>query len=121
MTSVLASRPKQTTPTTRRSLYAAFTHAKYLLGQRMFDEGLDDGALRAQISLANRELRQAEGNGLPTEGLRVNRNRLLVLLAEAALEFDAPLPGADDEYQAAHQAEAALKEFDEQTATTAQS
>jgi hypothetical protein len=121
MTSVLASRPRQTTPTTRRSLYAAFTHAKYLLGQRLFNEGLDDGALGAQIAQGNRELRRAKGNGLPTEGLRVNRNRLLVLLAEAALEFDAPLPGAGDEYVAARQAEAALKEFDKQSATTAQS
>jgi hypothetical protein len=112
MTTVLASRLQQTTPTTRRSLYAAFTHAKFTLGLRMFEAGLDDGTLGAQIALASRELRRAEVNGLPTEGLRVNRARLLVLLAEAALEFDAPLPGADAEYDEARRAETALAEFD---------
>jgi hypothetical protein len=120
MTTVLALRPKHTTPTTRRSLYAAFTHAKYLLGQMMYEEGLDDGTLCSQIGAAEREMRRAEKEGRPTEGLRVNRNRLLVLLAEAALEFDAPLPGADEEYEAVRRAEASLKQFDERAAVTAE-
>jgi hypothetical protein len=119
MTTVTAARPKQTTTTTRRSLYAAFTHAKFVLGLKMFAAGIDDGRLCWQIGAAEQELRQAEVNGLPTEGLRVNRNRLLVSLAEAALEFDAPLPGADDEYKSARRAEAALQEFDERAVATA--
>jgi hypothetical protein len=42
------------------------------------------------------------------KGLTAERRKLLLRLAAAALEDDAPLPGADAEYETAKQAQAAL-------------
>lgn len=99
----------------RRSLRRAFTRAKYFLGRRMFRAGIDDGRLGTRIAEAVSELRRAESNGEPTRPARARLARLFVRLAEAALEYDAPLPGANAAYRAARRAEAALRRF-EQTA-----
>lgn len=102
--------------TAGRSLRRAFTRAKYFLGRRMFREGIDDGHLGARIAEAVAELRQVHEAGEPTRPLRARLARLYVRLAEAALEFDAPLPGANAAYRAARRAETALRRFEEAAA-----
>lgn len=91
----------------------ALTHAKLMLGRRMHDAGIDDGQLGARIAAVGGELRRAEVRDEPADHLRAERSRLFIQLADAALEFDAPLPGADAEYRRAWQAEAALRAFDD--------
>jgi hypothetical protein len=66
----------------------------------MVAAGIDDGQLGAKIAA----LDQRTG--------RVERDRLLLQLAAAALEDDGPLPGADAEYGRARQAQAALRRHD---------
>jgi hypothetical protein len=78
----------------------------------MFAAGIDDGEHGAQITVADDTIRRAEAVKAPTRALRANRQQLLVRLAEAALEEEAPLPGADDEYDQALRAEAALRDYD---------
>ena len=92
----------------RRSLRRAFTDAQLALGERMYAAGIDDGELGAQIALVDNEIRRAEAAKAPTKAQRVERVQLLMRLAAVALEEDAPLPGADEEYEAARQAQAAL-------------
>jgi len=65
----------------------------------MFAAGIDDGELGAKLA------------ALDGWGGRTEREVLLIQLA-AALEDDAPLPGADAEYRRARQAEAALRRHD---------
>lgn len=99
-------------PWRRRSLRGTFDAAKLALGERMFAAGIDDGALGALISGVDDHIRRAEAVSAPTRALRAEQQRLLVRLAEAALEEQAPLPGAEDEYDHARQAEAALRDYD---------
>jgi hypothetical protein len=54
-------------------------------------------------------MRRAEAARLPLGPLLAQRRDLLVRLAAAALEEDAPLPGAEAEYETARSALAALK------------
>jgi len=84
----------------RRSLSRAFADAQRVLGQRMFEAGIDDGELGARIAALNERTSRAE------------RKTLLVQLAGAALEDDGPLPGADAEYQRAREAQLALQRYD---------
>jgi hypothetical protein len=97
----------------RRALLAA----EIDLGERMYAVGIDDGALGAQVAALDRRVRLADTTRLPLGPLLAQRRELLLRLAAAALEVDAPLPGADAEYQRARTALAALREGEACTAT----
>jgi hypothetical protein len=84
----------------------------------MWAAGIDDGSLGAQITALEQRIRRADTTRLPLGPLLAQRRELLLRLAAAALEEDAPLPGADAEYERARGALAALKEA-EGNATTA--
>jgi hypothetical protein len=96
----------------RRSRGRAFEEALVALGERMYAAGIDDGHLGAQIAAVGQHVRQGHPAGVEVEGLQAARRKLLVRLAAAALEEDAPLPGADAEYETARKARAALANRD---------
>ena len=89
----------------RRALLAA----ELDLGERMYVAGIDDGALGAQVAALGQRIRRADAARLPLGPLLARRRELLLRLAAAALEDDAPLPGADAEYISARAAQAALR------------
>ncbi|HKI33957.1 MAG TPA: hypothetical protein VKA46_19040 [Gemmataceae bacterium] len=91
-------------------LRRAFLAAKLALGERMYAAGIDDGHLRAQIAAVDQTIRQAEAAGVSPVEMLPKRRELLLRLAAAALQDDAPLPGADAEYERARQAQAALQQ-----------
>jgi hypothetical protein len=72
-----------------RLLEKSFREARLALGRRMFAAGIDDGETGEQIAALRDESPEAWAL----------RNRLFIRLAEAALEDDAPLPGADAEFE----------------------
>jgi hypothetical protein len=100
-----------TLPPTKRSLKRAFVHAKIALGERMYAAGIDDGRLGSQIAAVDERIRQTHSSQATGETLKAERRRLLLRLAEAALEEDAPLPGADAEYARARAAQTALQAY----------
>jgi hypothetical protein len=89
-------------------LRRAFLAAKLALGERMYAAGIDDGRLAAQIAAVDQRLRQAEAAGVSLRELLAKRQDLILRLAAAALAEEAPLPGADAEYEQARLAQAAL-------------
>jgi hypothetical protein len=89
------------------SLQRAFLKAQLALGERMFKAGLDDGQTSAHLAALDRELRRSSGE--TATRLLAERKQLLLQLAAAALEDDAPLPGADAEYRQARETQAAFQ------------
>jgi len=89
-------------------LRRAVFDAQLALGERMYAAGIDDGQLGAQIAALDERIRQAEVAMIPTRTLKVEREILVLQLAAAALVEEAPLPGADAEYERAREALAAL-------------
>jgi len=79
----------------------------------MYAAGIDDGQLGAQVAALDRHICQDHLAGVAVKGLKAERRMLLVRLAASALEEDAPLPGADAEYETASKAQAALARRDE--------
>jgi len=102
-----------------RRLQRAFLAAELDLGERMYAAGIDDGFLGAQIAALWQRLRRAEAARLPLGPLLAQRRELLLQLAAAALEVEAPLPGAEAEYGRARTAQAALKKEAEGRTVTA--
>ncbi len=96
----------------RRFLSRAFEEALVALGERMYAAGIDDGHLGAQIAALDLQIRQVHAATPELQRLQSERRTLLVRLAAAALEEDAPLPGADTEYATARKAQAALAHRD---------
>ena len=92
----------------RRSLSRAFEEALVALGERMYAAGIDDGHLGALVAALDQQIRQGHPARVEVKELNTERRNLLVPLAAAALEEDAPLPGADAEYETARKALAAL-------------
>src|SRR5947208_12857585 len=90
-----------------RLLDGAFTEARLALGRRMYAAGIDDGETGEQIAVFDAAL-AADGAAGDTE-LRARRTQLLIRLADAALEDDAPLPGADVEFAHALELKRALE------------
>ena len=86
----------------------AFLAAQLALGERMYAAGIDDGRLAAQIDAVDRKILRAETARLSPGPLLDQRRKLILQLAAAALEVEAPLPGADAEYERARTALAAL-------------
>jgi hypothetical protein len=84
--------------------------AKLALGERMYLAGIDDGRLGAFLAALDQRIRRAEATRSPVGPLLAQRRDLLLRLAAAALEDDAPLPGAQTEYEKARQALTALRE-----------
>ena len=97
----------------RRALLAA----ELDLGERMYAAGIDDGALGAQVAALDQRIRRADATRLPLGPLLARRRELLLRLAAAALEVEAPLPGADAEYPRARSAQAALRREEGRAAT----
>jgi hypothetical protein len=75
----------------------------------MVAAGIDDGEHGTKISALDEQLRRAEAVGGSTRTLKAARRQLILQLAAAAMEDDGPLPGADDEYCRAKEAQAALE------------
>lgn len=88
----------------------AFSAAQLALGERMYAAGIDDGETGERIVMIEAELRAlaATADEHVRAGLREVRERLVRFLADQALVDDAPLPGADAEYEAARGALTAL-------------
>ena len=97
----------------RRALLAA----EIDLGERMYAAGIDDGALGAQVAALDQRIRRADVARLPIGPLLARRRELLLRLAAAALVDDAPLPGADAEYERARSALMALRREEARVAT----
>ena len=102
----------------RQALSRSFSVAQLALGQRMYAQGIDDGFLGAQIALLDKKIWHTEAVVESTGPIESERERLIRLLADRALEEDAPLPGADDEYVAAREAQARLNRHNEALAET---
>jgi hypothetical protein len=100
-----ASTPASLLKRLRRDLLGA----QLALGERMSAAGIDDGYLGPYIAALDRRIRRAAEARLPVGPLLAQRRQLLLRLAAAALEEDAPLPGADAEYQKARHAQEALR------------
>jgi hypothetical protein len=98
-------------------LQRALLAAQIDLGERMWAVGIDDGSLGAQITALDQRIQRADTTRLPLGPLLARRRELLLRLAAAALEEEAPLPGADAEYDRARAALAALKEAEGSAAT----
>ncbi len=99
-----------------RRLQRALLAAEIDLGERMCAAGIDDGSLGAQIAALEQRIRRADTVRLPLGPLLAQRRELLLRLAAAALEVEAPLPAADAEYERARAALAALREGEAYTA-----
>jgi hypothetical protein len=99
-----------------RRLQRASLAAELDLGERMFAAGIEDGFLGAQIAALGHRISRTEATRLPLGPLLAQRRELLLRLAAAALEVEAPLPGADAEYERARTAQAALREGEAYTA-----
>jgi hypothetical protein len=82
-----------------RALEEAFADAQLVLGERMFAAGIDDDETGEKIAAINARLSEQDLPGGDAQELRASRNLLFVRLADAALESDAPLPGADAEFE----------------------
>lgn len=93
-----------------RQLSRAFAHAQLALGERMFAAGIDDGETGEAIAALEKAIRRAQAAGEPCQALRAEWERLVRRLADAALEDDGPLPGADAEYAAARKVLVLLKQ-----------
>src|SRR5205823_1254545 len=91
-----------------RLLDEAFMEARLALGRQMYAGGIDDGQTGEQIAALDAAL-AADGmvSGEAHE-IRARRLLLLIRLADAALENDAPLPGADAEFAHALELKLAL-------------
>src|SRR5947208_4170549 len=84
-----------------RALEEAFADARLILGQSMFTAGIDDDETGVKIAAINARLGEPDLSGGEAQELRASRNLLFIRLADAALESDAPLPGADAEFERA--------------------
>ena len=100
-----------------RRLRRAFLAARLALGERMYGAGIDDGRLAAQIASVDRGILRAETARLSPGSLLNQRRELILLLAGAALEDDAPMPGAEAEYERARSALMALRREEARVAT----
>ncbi|HKA07372.1 MAG TPA: hypothetical protein VKD71_08955 [Gemmataceae bacterium] len=70
--------------------------ARLALGEKMFAAGIDDGETCARIAATDQRLLRSSLTGGPRDLLMARRTALVLQLADAALENDAPLPGADE-------------------------
>jgi len=92
----------------RQSLAQALYKARLALGEKMYQAGIDDGQLGGQIRDLDECICRTMATQAPSKALKLQREKLILQLADAALAEEAPLPGADAEYQTARKLEAAL-------------
>ena len=81
-----------------RSVARALAVARLALGERMFAADIDDGETGGKIAALDLAIRRAEADGQDCQDLQRKREWLILRLADAALDDDAPLPGADAQY-----------------------
>jgi hypothetical protein len=96
----------------RRGLTRSLAEAQLALGRRMYAAGIDDGESGARIAALEETMRRAAATGEPDAAAQATRDEQLRRLAAAALEDDAPLPGADAEYERAREAQTRLQAHD---------
>lgn len=89
-----------------RTLGQAFSEARERLGERMYAAGIDDGLIGAQIAALDQKIGQGSIQN-SQEAIVAERGKLIQQLADSALTEEAPLPGAEDEYRAARDAQKA--------------
>jgi hypothetical protein len=92
-----------------RMLAEAYTEARIALGQQMYATGIDDGETGALIASIDEAIGRNLISRAEAQDLRAERVLLLIRLADAALEDDAPLPGADEEFAEALELKRALE------------
>jgi hypothetical protein len=67
----------------------------------MWMSGIDDGSIGKRLVRLEVRMRQSGLNPASIQALQAIHTVLLLRLADLALEDDAPLPGADEEFQRA--------------------
>lgn len=100
LSSAVMDLPTRLWPSRRRAarLENVYRAARIALGERMYAAGIDDGETGEQILDMDLRIRLAKIMGQSWEALEGDREKLVIKLADAALENDAPLPGADREF-----------------------
>src|SRR5262249_10316869 len=88
--------------------------AQYRLGEQMYAAGIDDGQLGGQIATLDEQLPRPGATETAGKALRAAGEKLILGLAAAALETEAPLPGAEVEYQQVRECQAALRAHTQQ-------
>ena len=76
-----------------------FAAARLALGKQMYSAGIDDGKTYWAIKRLNQLLSARGRDPARQTKLRAERERLFLQLADEALQYDAPLPGAEREYR----------------------
>jgi hypothetical protein len=82
-------------------LQREYRNARVALGKKMYACDIDDGETGEKILDIDLRIRLAKITNTSWEQLEALREELFVRLADAALENDAPLPGADQEFEVA--------------------
>jgi hypothetical protein len=75
-------------------------------------DGIDDSKSAVQLHSLDDRSRGVEATKPSSEAWAVERAKLLLQLAAAALAEEPPLPGADAEYRAARKAQTVLRKHD---------
>jgi hypothetical protein len=75
-----------------------FAAARLALGQQIYFAGIDDGNAYGAIKRLTQLLSSPELDLSRQTKLHAERERLFLQLADEALQYDAPLPGAEREY-----------------------
>ncbi len=91
----------------RVTLEQIFHKARIALGEQMVVAGIDDGEIGEQLAALAEEIRQASWSQAALHEIKGEPERLILHLADLALEEDGPLPGAEKEYQRARKAQLA--------------
>jgi len=76
----------------KRSLAQAFYKARLALGEKMYQAGIDDGQLGAQIRDLDERICRATATQAPSKALKLQREKLILQLADAALAEEGRYP-----------------------------
>ena len=74
------------------TLAQAFNEAHLALGQKMYQAGIDDGQLGAQIRDLDERICRATATQAPSKALKLRREKLILQLADAALAEEGRIP-----------------------------
>jgi hypothetical protein len=82
----------------RKSVAQALAAARLALGKRMYLAGIDDGQTCGAIDSLTTAMQESGIDANRRALLRAERERLFLQLADEALRYECPLPGAQQEY-----------------------